>query len=311
MESENTTKNSFANINATTALKGLAILIIMIHHVGVNGYYCGYFHPLGGIGVAMFLFLSGYGITESYKKNKLTNFWKKKITRLFIPYIIWIPLYYITMYYSILGSPKYFNIIPRYWFIEYLFIMYLIFYFIFPLRRVWAISIITTICTFLFFFFNNLQAEQSLSFWAGVWFSIYKTKISEVSINKKMLIASFFLIIGLTSLIIKQELELSNFDYEGIYIKTANLLIKLPIGLSIIIVFLAIEKYYYKWLIFIGGLTYELYLTHIPFFMLIDKRTEYLIIFVIQTALLAYFLHITSNKISKAIEKHGKFYHHR
>ena len=34
------------------------------------------FTPLGGIGVAMFLILSGYGLNESFKKNGLDGFWK-------------------------------------------------------------------------------------------------------------------------------------------------------------------------------------------------------------------------------------------
>ena len=71
-----------ANRNCTTTLRGIAILIIMIGHVGVSGFGCRLFNPFGGIGVAMFLFLSGYGLSESFKKNGLNHFWKKKMMRI-------------------------------------------------------------------------------------------------------------------------------------------------------------------------------------------------------------------------------------
>lgn len=46
------------------------------------------FTPLGGIGVAMFLLLSGYGLNESYKKSGLKGFWRKKLLRVALPYVL-------------------------------------------------------------------------------------------------------------------------------------------------------------------------------------------------------------------------------
>lgn len=37
-----------------------------------------YINPFGGIGVVLFLFLSGFGCNESYKHKGLDNFWQKK-----------------------------------------------------------------------------------------------------------------------------------------------------------------------------------------------------------------------------------------
>ena len=45
--------------NYTTSLKGIAIVIIILCHT--MGCRPRVFTPLGGIGVAMFLILSGYG----------------------------------------------------------------------------------------------------------------------------------------------------------------------------------------------------------------------------------------------------------
>lgn len=303
LETNNLNNNLFADINTTTALKGIAILIIIIHHVGVNSFFCNYFNPLGGIGVAMFLFLSGYGISESYKKNLLSHFWRKKISRILIPYLIWIPFYYIAMHFSILASPQYFEIIPRFWFIEYLLIMYAAFYFFFPLRKEWAITLICSLCIILFLITNNLRAEQSLSFWAGVLLSLYKANIAKLPRLKFLIIAFILLIVGSTALLVKQQLELMAFDLEGIIVKATNMLIKLPVGISIILFIFAIRSNYTKWLAIVGGISYELYLTHIPFFMTIDSKIPFLLLFIIQSVFLAYILHGFSKQINKVINK--------
>lgn len=304
LESKNLGYNHFADINTTTTLKGVAILIIIIHHVGVNGFFCNYFNPLGGIGVAMFLFLSGYGITESYKKNKLNKFWSKKIFRIIVPYLVWLPLYYISMQFSILASPNYFETIPRFWFIEYLLIMYTAFYFFFPLKNELSIVLICSLCIILFLVLNNLRAEQSLSFWTGVLFSLHKEKFAKNGSKRLFSIALLFFIIGSIALLFKQQLELMGVESDGIPMKATNLIIKLPIGLSIILLFFTIKNNCKRWFILLGSYSYELYLVHIPFFMTIDKKVVFLFIFIIQSVFLAYILHISSRFINKKIEKY-------
>jgi peptidoglycan/LPS O-acetylase OafA/YrhL len=79
----------FMSVDYTNFLRGIAILLIILMHtscaMGLR-----YFTPLGGIGVALFLILSGYGLAESYKKNGITHFWKKKILRIWVPYFLFI-----------------------------------------------------------------------------------------------------------------------------------------------------------------------------------------------------------------------------
>ena len=176
----------FANRKCTTTLRGLAILIIMIGHVGVSGFNCRYFNPFGGIGVAMFLFLSGFGLAESFKKNGLDGFWKKKVLRIAIPYLIWIPIYHILIRVSPLGSINHLEIIPRYWFIEYLFILYILFYITFRFFKEKALVTIAILGVFSFVWLNNLRAEQSFSFLCGLLFSNYKSQISNWGNIKSM-----------------------------------------------------------------------------------------------------------------------------
>lgn len=62
----------------TNELRGIAILLVIVHHVGLR-LGDNVFTPLGGIGVALFLIISGYGLNESFKKNGNKSFWQKKL----------------------------------------------------------------------------------------------------------------------------------------------------------------------------------------------------------------------------------------
>ncbi len=56
-----------------TAIKGMAILIIIMGHLG-NIFGVRVFNPLGSCGVAIFLFCSGYGLQKSYYKKFYIHF---------------------------------------------------------------------------------------------------------------------------------------------------------------------------------------------------------------------------------------------
>ena len=299
------TINEFANKQCTTALRGLAILIIMIGHVGVSGFECRYFNPFGGIGVAMFLFLSGYGLTESYKKNGLDSFWKKKALRITIPYLLWIPFYHIAMRLSPLGCAQYLEIIPRYWFIEYLILMYLLFYIVFRYIRKYALIVINMLGLFSFFLLPNLQAEQSFSFACGIAFSIYKLHIFRLNKHKLLQAAALCFIIGIIALLIKQLPQLRTDGLDSLPIRITNLFLKLPIGLSLILFLICQLPHGIKALIPVGNISYELYLTHVPFFMSIAGTIVNLTLFAIQSMLLASVLHTLTKVIKLKNNHHG------
>ena len=51
----------------STSLRGIAILCILINHC--LGCFTRYVNPLGGIGVTLFLILSGYGLNMSFLRT--------------------------------------------------------------------------------------------------------------------------------------------------------------------------------------------------------------------------------------------------
>lgn len=59
----------FMAVKHTNICRAVAAIIIILQHVA-GSFGLRYFTPLGGIGVAMFLILSGYGLNESYKKKR-------------------------------------------------------------------------------------------------------------------------------------------------------------------------------------------------------------------------------------------------
>ena len=99
-------------------LFGVSIILIMIFH-----YFCGvlelhekqdtlykisYFYVkiVGSIGVEIFLFLSGMGLYFSYTKNSNTNeFYKKRFTRILIPYLMYAPIVWLIKDCIINGKP--------------------------------------------------------------------------------------------------------------------------------------------------------------------------------------------------------------
>lgn len=83
-------------VTLTNELKGLAILMVIFSHIGYFLFAGDQFlfplSTMGGVGVNLFLFLSGYGLAVSQNSSSLTtiNFYKKRLLKIFIP--LWITL---------------------------------------------------------------------------------------------------------------------------------------------------------------------------------------------------------------------------
>lgn len=71
-KSQNLNYNYF-NQTQTSILKGISILLIVVHHFTIrliNPEFMKPFLNVGFLGVAIFFFISGYGLISSYLKDK-------------------------------------------------------------------------------------------------------------------------------------------------------------------------------------------------------------------------------------------------
>lgn len=78
---------TFMNKAFTKAIKGFAILTVVWAHTGAR-LGVGGIQFIAGVGVALFLICSGYGLEMSNQKNGLKGFWKKRFLKVCIPFWI-------------------------------------------------------------------------------------------------------------------------------------------------------------------------------------------------------------------------------
>ncbi|PIZ94420.1 MAG: hypothetical protein COX81_03595, partial [Candidatus Magasanikbacteria bacterium CG_4_10_14_0_2_um_filter_37_12] len=90
---------SFFSIATTTEMKGFAMLAIVLSHIGyflsIDTRFMFPLSILAGVGVDLFLFLSGYGLTVSALKKELKpiKFYLKRTSKIFVPLWIILPIF--------------------------------------------------------------------------------------------------------------------------------------------------------------------------------------------------------------------------
>lgn len=298
---------NFLDKENTTSMKGVAILLITISHMG-DGFHITTFVSLGGIGVALFLVLSGYGMMESYKKNGLMGFWKKRLLRVLVPYILW--ALFFSAYQLLVGK----NVeLLRYWFVEYIVIWYVVFYLSarFLPKQQWIIF--SFLAILLYWFLPWWKAQQSLSFITGMLISKYRNSIMKISMKSFLLIGCLFLLVVMFAFKIKQWVPIgeemmiedvpfvNNWGDNHYLRKLAQIFIKLPIALFIIIIMELLSRYKSKLLYAIGLVSYELYLVQMSFYTSIECNYQNLILFCLEIVVCSYLLYKCNKKVTKIL----------
>ena len=255
--------------------------------------------PLGGIGVSIFLFLSGYGLNESYIANGLGKFWKNKLLRLLLPYFLWLILLLPVSYYMY-GEVQWFY---RYWYIEYMFIWYILFWLSKRFIPNYSEYVLLILAFSSFFCFPNIMAEQSLSFICGVLFSVNKDKLCGYSSRYYSIVAILLLFFGIACLALKQIDALRCFGEESLVIKSCQLGIKFPIGLSLILLYTSIKskRVIEKFFSILGVLSLEIYLVQMPLYSSISGSFTKLIIVLYMVSVLVLILNFCTRFVIKKL----------
>ena len=302
--------------NYTTAIKGFSILTVVWAHSGgclsVEG-----IQFVAGIGVALFLICSGYGLEISYEKNDLNGFWQKRLIGVCLPFwivelvgLLAIGVFSIKTYmldFCFLKPATGYG-----WFMGYIVICYLIFY---AVKRMIKNSRMQTVALFGAFaiwfvlesvFFANpdmpfLRARQMLSFPSGVLLAVNKDKIERtLTKTKNILILTgggtvCFLFMAITQLNVVKNLPclVSN---------VMALLTCFPMAIGILMSGKSFSGVFdNKMLIITGMISYEIYLVHAFTLGMIKPSVISIIAFVVITTILAYVTNFVIGKI-----KNGK-----
>lgn len=253
----------------TDAIKGIAILLVMLGHVGVIPY-------AGAYGVVLFLMLSGFGLIQSYFTSGLEFFFSKRLSKVLIPYsmitIIWILIFgypdisnsgYYQLILTILGVDFNSKVDPTMWFITYLIIWYLSFYLIFSARTSNYVKILFLFLFSIFLYKNaNIFPQATgaglyvMAFPIGATMGMVYYKIKEYSICRKYLIL-FFSVISIASLCAAiyfyKGIEVSFYYYAATNVSSAFLII----GLTSLFRIFSVNTGVFE---FFGKLSYDMYL---------------------------------------------------
>ena len=84
--------------NVSTVVKGIAIILVVIHHYTQNlGFFPDIFRGVGPMACSAFFLISGYGLSVS---KGLYSKWIHRLLRLYIPFVL-SNCYYILLYVAI------------------------------------------------------------------------------------------------------------------------------------------------------------------------------------------------------------------
>jgi len=292
----------FLSKNHTDIIKGVGIFIIVISHIG-NFSGARYFTFLGGIGVALFLICSGFGLYKSYEKTGLDDFFKKRLFKVIIPYWVLVIAYYIinpsefTML-ALISNILLVSTVNAYtWFVQFIILLYIMFYLVYRFvpenKRIPFIGLLSIM--FFLLVKNGLWAEQAFSFLIGISFAKYSK--DKIPVSKARLIGCSTLILGIVSLFIKQLPVIRNSNY--LVFNGVQVVLKIAIAIGIIyLTYLLLRFSLSKIFAFAGTVSYEIYLVHTLFiFIVINGFTKINLIMYIMVCCLAVYVFYIVNKI--------------
>jgi len=289
----------------TTELKGLAILMIVFSHIGyflVNDSH--FLYPLtimAGVGVNLFLFLSGYGLTASQLAKKLSRwqFYKRRLAKLYVPFWLMMFTYLILDYFllhitrtplyagkAILGifthANLYQDINSPLWYLTFILGYYLIYPWVFSRKRPWLSALVLYLAGYLLIKWNPaglanviyLYKVHILAFPLGVLAAGFITKFKNADIMEKWsrgwsAVPYYLIMIGFLYLFVYFNI------HSDIGVPIMEQVMSTVAMLSLVGVFM-MKKISFHLLYWFGLYSYEIYLFHWPLMYRYDFIYKYL-----------------------------------
>lgn len=249
----------------TTVMRGIAILMVVIHHLSL-WFGTNVLTFWGGGGVAIFMILSGYGLTMSYQKSGVKKFWWKRFVGIFIPwlFVILITMQPWTLYNQEWFWKYLFFIDYGPWYMQYLFVWYILFFVAHCSQWTYRIRwyIIGTSALLMFLYWGPLQQEQSLCFPLGMWIGEHYEQVKIIDKRTYLRLSAAAVIVAILALGAKQIPYIRS-DISSWTFITLQVILKTSMAIAVItaVPFIAKIKTSH-FLLFTGVISYEIYLAH-------------------------------------------------
>ncbi|MCQ2455382.1 MAG: acyltransferase family protein [Clostridia bacterium] len=295
------------SIENTLSLRGIMAVAIVLHHMAektLEGRFFPFMIHMGYLIVAVFFFLSGYGLMFSYnKKGKeyLKGFWKKRILYLFLVFILVSVIY--SVYHLIIGDFVFrITIAENSWYIPVQIVLYIIFFVSFKVLgeknkavAILSVFVLQTILTALLIImrYKNYWYMSNYAFFIGILFAQNKGKIDDIL--KKYywfaLFGSIVMFLGFSYL----PRFIGLYDY-------CRMVSTVFFCLIIVLIFNKIKISGKLWS-FIGGFSLELYLIHGLVYLVLRRFIDNNILWTVLTVAISLPLAFLLSKADKAIKK--------
>lgn len=278
MGSSNDKCKPFISKELTMFLKGFSIFTVIFGHMIsctgifsneslVNNIYIRALICPTDAGMGLFLFISGYGLFQSYQRQGLVNYWESKVKRVWLPYfgvqmVWWLQALLTTgliwpkeeRVLSLLGVLPHNVFDDSMWYISYQLFWYFVFFVAFLMFKEYGIIIVGVIAFACAMGLGNLWMAYNdrFCFFAGVMLAFLEKRMikREWHINWKNCLLVVVMTIG----------------FRMIYLETGSILLRntiLPIiviGYILVGEFVANSSWIRRGCVYIGKISYLLYL---------------------------------------------------
>lgn len=317
--------NNYLDFSNTKSLRGFLALLIIVHHF--SGYFTSFscltfFNHIGYIIVALFFFLSGYGLYYGVKNksNYLNSFLEKRLSSILLPF--WFVNTVYLFVFLIMGEDisavhyglsyiGFFSIMQGSWYIWDQLIFYIVFYSVFKILK--NSSFIKQFLAFNVVFFtvlvvlyvvtkDDLYIRSSLAFPMGIFWCKYRKNI-ELFIRKnfvKKIIMVFVVLI--VSMFVKFIGEIKGIEIVSLLGNVSSS------SVFVIFALFIFQKVSFKNSIlnFFGGISLEMFMIHPLFLKLFSKisfiHSHSLLMFILvlmSVILVAFYVNKIDNQMVK------------
>ena len=294
-------------VSVTQELKGLGILTVVFAHFAymlvTNADFLFPLSIIAGVGVDLFLFMSGYGLTVGMLKKPLPalEFYKRRVIKIFIPFWVAIIIIFAAdaifldknygisyMIQSLLGWFPTANgsedVNSPFWYITWMMMFYALFPLVFSSKRPWLSAIILAVIATLIGVYNPLEMGDNwlhrlhtVAFSLGIIFAwlLFETKDKENKLVKTLKhfrneakVMPLVVIAVMLAVVVYMSLHTTSSHWPTL---TAILgkgffvdqLTSIIIMFAFIVIF-SLKKFDNKFLAIYGLYSFEVYLIHWP-----------------------------------------------